>query len=160
MRVKASGIVFAGLVAVAVLGIGACAKETSVVGKWKGKIDMPEPKTEQEKAMAKMMEGFAGMMTPDLDLREDKTFTMNMMIPIEGTWVQSGKTVTLTANKIMGMTVDEAQKMAAQQNKGVTQNQDLQKPMILTISEDGKSMSMQGEGAQKGTITFARNESK
>lgn len=140
--------------------------EEKVVGKWTGNMKMPEAK--KDDPAAAMAQAFGSMMKMDLELKKDKTFAMTaMIIPIEGTWAISGNKVIATPTKVMGMAIDEAKKLAADQAKkqgtalAAKQADEMNKPMELTISPDGKTLTMKGTGAtaDQGEVAFTKSSS-
>jgi len=46
-----------------------------------------------------MAQSLAQMMKPTLELRADKTFSMVMIVPMEGTWKKDGHHLSLSATK-------------------------------------------------------------
>ena len=146
------------------ISLAGCKKslESQVLGKWDGKMTMS---AEQEKnPMAKMMEG---LMKMSLELKPDKTFSMTAaMIPFEGTWDTASDKVNLHVNKVMGMD-KAALKQQAQAKQGANFKESdmdqLDKPMILGLSSDGKSLTVEDKGlmaakggAPDGAITFTK----
>ncbi len=125
----------------------------SFYGDWEAKIDM---KAEMEKEREKRKQdpnydptaeqfgeafaaGMAEMMSFSLSIKEDKSFTMTMMFfPIEGHWNQKGDTLWLHPDKVMGMTKEEMAKMGGENGTVTMKNEE---PLILKISNDGKSLT-------------------
>lgn len=127
----------------------------NVTGAWKGKIKMdmskmPAPKDEQGKKMMAQVKDMMAKITINLTLNANKTYTIKATgIPgkeasqtSEGTWSQSGKSITVTPTKENG-------KKATGENA---------KKQTLTISADGKTISMMvpGAGQMGGSIIFTR----
>lgn len=126
-----------------------CHKGGDIVGKWTGAITPPAGKANDPGAeMAKKMLGDIS-----LELKADKTYNMTMIFPIEGTWEQSGSTVTLKMTKMMGQDIATLKKTAESQGKS---SQDVDKPLVLTVSADGRSMTGSSDNGQGGGITFTR----
>lgn len=137
------------LIALSCLLLAGCNKGTDVTGKWTGAVTPPAGKeNDPAAAMAKKMLGDIS-----LELKADKTYSMTMMFAIEGTWTQSGSTVTLTMTKAMGQDVATLQKAAAAQGKS---SNDMVKPLVLTLSADGKTMTGSSNNGQGGGMTFTR----
>lgn len=108
-----------------------------VVGKYKGEIELPAD--QKNNPLAGMASGLAGSLS--LELKADKTFNMNMMFPVEGTYTVSGNTVELTTTKAMGNAVSAGSS----------------KPMRLTIEDGGKSLVLVDEKQpEKGKLKFVR----
>jgi hypothetical protein len=104
--------------AFALLGCG----KSNVVGKWQGAmIADPGHENDPDVAMAKGMMGALSF-----DLKSDNTFSGQLFVPIEGTYTVSGNQVTLQITKVMGV-----------ENKAKDGN----KPVVLTVSGDGKTMT-------------------
>lgn len=126
--------VLVGAVLVGLIGTG-CSKAPSVVGKWSGTAPVPA-NNPAAAAMANL-----GKVTAEF--KADKTYTMQIsIVPVEGTYETSGKTVTMKITKAMGMDLDALKKMAPQ---GKTS--DMDKPMIATLSDDGKTLTVQPQGS-------------
>ena len=137
---------------VALMLLAGCAnREAQLVGQWKGdasKMQMPTGDTPQEKMGAQMAQAMMSNMT--LDLKKDKTFAMNMIFGMEGTWKIEGDTVLLDATKIMGVDVDKMPN--AQKNR---------QPLVLAIGSDNKTLTMRAPGEQKtpnpmGELAFVK----
>lgn len=154
------------LIALAVLSIAGCGttkvttklssgsdEKLHIVGKWKGKLEAPK-KTGDDPA-AKLAEAMMAMMGDIvLEFKEGDRYTMTLMaMPTEGRVEQDGNNLTLTAEKVMGMTVDEAKKQAEKGGKPFTQ--DPGAPMKATISPDGKTITVTSDPTQ-GNMVFER----
>lgn len=156
---------FVGLGVVAALMLAGCASESvesKLVGKWKGQIEMPEAK--KDDPAAAMAQAFGSMMNMEIEFLKDKTFKMTaMIVPIEGTWTVSGNKITATPTKVMGMSVDDAKKMASDQAKkdgqSLSVSDDMNKPIDIEISPDGKTLTMTGTGADKSSVKFTKQSS-
>lgn len=150
--------------ALAAFSLIAAASAQNVTGVWKGKVDfdmssLPKGQNaEQQKQMVEAVKKMMGNMTMKLTLNANKTFTMVVTgIPqmgganapkqkdqtAKGTWTQKGNALTLKITEANG-----------EKPKGDNQ------PQTLTISKDGKSMTMvpKTPGAQMGKskIVFTR----
>jgi hypothetical protein len=124
----------------AALFVTCAAMAQSAVGTWSGKLDLSavKAKTDQEKQQIEMAKTMLANMVITVVLKKDKTCTMSMSgVPNgpdgpkeqKGTWTQSGKSVTVKQNSGKG------------------------KPMVFTMSADGKSMTAvppADEGGPKG----------
>lgn len=127
-------------------------KNADIVGKWSGKIDMP--KGEKNDPMAKMAESMAQLFLGglSLELRADNTFVLNVMVPIEGTYTRSGRNLTLTPQKVAGMTQAEAKKMREAEGKP---SPDMG-PMRGSIAADGRSIALRPDDKKEGDLVFRR----
>lgn len=107
-------------------------EEKILVASYKGKMEIPETndpaKAQQNEMMKSMMQNLS------LRLRQDNTFKMNLGLELEGTWSVEGGKVLLKPSLAAG-SKDE-------------------KPMDLTVSADGKTLSRSEEG--KGKLEFTR----
>ena len=129
--------------AMALVAFGGCSKP-SVVGKWTGELKMPASKDKNDPAAAMgeaMAKAFMSNLT--LDLRQDNTFTMQMMFPIDGNWKMDGDRVTLTPTKIMGM--DASKASGGDKSK--------QEPMVFKI--EGDKLVAEAKG-KDGSLVFTR----
>ncbi len=138
--------------------VGCGASQQSLIGKYKGEVKMPE--TAKDDPMAKLGEAMIGMMSFDLELKEANQFTlMLMIIPIEGDWSLSGKTITLTPKTVMGLSPEEFEK---QNNKGgstMSKSGRMDKPIRLEVQPDGKSLkALDDMGGDKspGDLMFVK----
>ena len=149
----------AGLLLLAALLVSGCkgGGEAAVIGKWKGEIKMPE--NQKDDPAAKFAEAFASMLNMDLEMKEDHTYKMVVMIiSMEGNWSMSGNTVTLTPKTIMGLTPEEFKKEQEKKNPNavtLSKNEDMVKPMTLTLAGDGKSMTA-SDPSGKGNLVFSK----
>jgi hypothetical protein len=125
--------------AVAIFGIGGCSAGTpSVVGHWKidpksVKSPTGDPKNPGNALAAGLEQGIMNMFS--LDFRADKTFSMTMLFPLEGTYTQTGHKLTLHITKAMGMDIDALNK---QNGQGGNTNKD----GTATISDDGSKITL------------------
>ena len=131
---------------------GCNGREQMLIGKWNGEITVPE--SEKNDPSAKM--AMAMLKNITLELKEDKTFVMMMMFPIEGTWSVSGDRVSLKVEKFMGMTVYEMKKKSAG-NGGAPGMDKMDKPLELTISADNQTLTaVPDKQDQKGQLQFTK----
>jgi hypothetical protein len=128
---------------------GAAADETKLVGKFKASVEMPEVKKDDPNAaMANMAKAMAESMT--LELKADKQFMMTMIFPMEGKWTVAGDTLTLTMEKVMGMSMADAQKMAGKDAKtGKAKPMD-NKPLVFKVSDGGDTLTQVPDENAKG----------
>lgn len=137
-------------------------KEASLVGSWKGELKMNSANPNDP--MTKMLNAMSANFT--LDLKENKTFAMSMgPIPMEGTWSLAGEEVSLQTTKVMGMSVDEAEKLQAQQaakmpgGNALAKSSNLREPLKLKIESDGKLKVIPKPGEPGGgDLTFTKSE--
>ncbi|MBI1756233.1 MAG: hypothetical protein HYR64_03900 [Fimbriimonas ginsengisoli] len=137
-------IVFAFLSVVALAGCGGSI-EGKLVGKWKGGVRMARDLTPNRATRDKLA-------TISLEFKADKTFEMNMGMPMEGTWSVDAKQVTLVATKVGGMSIEEAKKQA---EKMGAKAEDADKPLILELSADGQELTIASGQAPMDTSTFS-----
>jgi hypothetical protein len=143
-----------GLVAVAATCLlTASAIAQSPVGTWKGKLNMKMPPMPagmdpKMKAMVEQQMGQLKKMVVNLNMKKDNTYVITTTggpqmagnDEDKGTWKQSGKTVTITSTK-------------KRKNMGE------QKPQAMTLSNDGKTMTLTLKGpggASQGAVTFTK----
>lgn len=130
-------------------------REAALIGKWKANASkMQLPNASSGNAAQQMGANMAKQMLSNMtiELKQDKTFAMTMMIPIEGTWAfnSADGTVALTPTKMMGIDISKMPK--AQQNPNAS------RPMIAKLSDDNAHLTMQGNsptsGPSNGSLTF------
>lgn len=129
-------------------------REASLPGTWKINADkMNLPGGNSGNAVQQMGANVArGMMANmTLELKGDKTFTMNMMFPMEGSWSFDGASskVSLKMTKIAGTDI----------SKMPNANAANQKPMVLTLSGDGRQLTMEnpsGKPSPMGEMVFEK----
>ncbi len=144
------------LAIIAFMIMGGCAnRESKLIGQWKMDTaamtaQMPAGKTPQEKMGVEMAKKMFENVT--LDLKQDKTFAMNMMMEFSGDWKldEGANTVTLNMTK-MG-TMD----LSKMPNAG-----EAQKPMVLNLAADNKTLTMVAPGgapnpAAAGAMKFVK----
>ncbi|HVT12097.1 MAG TPA: hypothetical protein VHE55_07505 [Fimbriimonadaceae bacterium] len=120
--------------------LAGCHKGSDAVGKWTGSL--------ASSTSSSVNNPLAGLAKASLELNADKTFSLQMVFSFEGTWEQSGNTVTLTPTKMGSL---DLKSLGGQGGN--------EKPMVLTMSADGKSMTMQSNTGGKGDMTFTRDGS-
>jgi len=101
-----------------------------------------------------------------ITVTEDKKFTSTMggQAKLDGTWAIEGNDVTFTPVTMMGQPVAEvkaklaplAASMSADQKKGVDS---LDKPNVVTLSDDGKTMTTNQEKDKNGGPTMTLTKS-
>ena len=134
---------------------GCASRESKLIGNWKMdasamSANMPKGKTPQEQMGMEMAKKMFENVT--LDLKQDKTFAMNMMMEFSGDWKldESAGTVTLNMTKMAGMDI----------SKMPNANKTAQKPMVMNISADNKTLTMVAPGAATpnpaGAMTFVK----
>lgn len=128
------------------------AAKSSLVGRWKGELVFPKS-SEKKSPQDEMAEAMAKAFLSDLwiEFSEDGKFKMNMMFPIEGRFEHKGNQVHLTAEKMMGMDLEEFAKMGGEGTKVEVREE----PMILELSKDGQTLRAKGE-TDEGELIFRR----
>jgi hypothetical protein len=124
------------------LSLAGCGfSEKSLVGSWTGTINLSaEDKKDPQSAAAETIK-------PTLEFKEDKTYSLTMGLPIEGTWSYADNQVTMTTTKVMGIDVGSM--------PGGADN----KPQILKVEDGGKKLTMSDPtGSSGSTITFTKNK--
>jgi len=140
--------------------------DKKVVGKYTGKLEMP--KTKANDPMAKMAEGMANALASSmtLELKEDKTFILTMMIPIEGKYTLDSDKITLNIEKVMGMDKKTTMDMAkAQADKNKTKlpsnaEDEMNKPMTGKVTDEGGKVVVTLSDPTKpegGTMIFTKS---
>lgn len=146
------------LLAIFTVGLAGCgASQQNLVGKYKGEFEMPE--ASKDDPMAKMGEAMMGMMSFDLELKEQNKFTLTMLIiPIEGDWTVSGKTITLTPKTVMGLTPEEFAKQNSKDGGTTSKTDQMEKPIRLEVQSDGKLKAIDNVGGEKapGDLVFVK----
>ena len=141
------------LAVVALMTIGGCAnRESKLVGQWKMDSSaippIPEGKTSQEKMGMEMAKKMFENIT--LDLKEDKTFVMDMMMKFSGNWKldDAANTVTLKVTKMDGTDI----------SKMPNNGGNVQKPLVLNIGADNTKLTMQPTGGSPAPadLTFVK----
>lgn len=109
--------------------LAGCAQslDKQIVGSWKADTAKSEFTGEKMKDENAKKMAMALLETVTIEIKEDKTFTMNMIFPIEGTWTLTGDKLMLTPTKKPGETV----------SFGGKENMD------FTVEAGGKSMWME-----------------
>lgn len=158
MRRQAALALSAALALALALGCQKGITEADLVGKWDGKMVVNKADAEKTakaqgldaKQTQAMMDMMASTNMP-LELKDDKSFTFSLGgIPMEGTWVLAGQTLTLTYTKAMGTDVEQIRKSNPQADA-------MLKPIPLTVAADGKTMASKGQ--QGGDINFTKQAS-
>lgn len=84
-----------------------------------------------------------------LDLNEDGTFAMEMMLPYEGKFTLESKRLTLVTEVVAGVSKDDPQA------KGLELHD-----MVFDVQEDGSLKVVPQEGAESVEMVFKRAEKK
>jgi hypothetical protein len=125
--------------ALLLLALAGCQPKASVVGKWKGKemtgmaASTPAEKTAKE---------FADKMIASLqfEFKPDGTATMGLMgFDLKGKYTVAGNQVTMTMEP-----------------NAMTSSAPPQPPMVLTLSPDGKTLTMAGQKGAPGQTVLER----
>lgn len=132
--------------------VSSTGERSGVVGRWKGKLEAP--KDGAEGPMAQMAVGMAKMFlgSLSLELRPDHTFSLNVFVPIEGTYRLEGRSITLTPKTVAGLTEAEAKEMGKAEGKPAKPL----KPLKGTIAANGASISLEADDEQGGNLLFER----
>lgn len=150
--------------AILVVAYGCQASQTSLedrfIGTYQGKIEQPKPASDkpEDKAANAFGNAFLSALKPTLEIKKDHTFTMTMLFPFEGTWTLTGSKATLTITKFMGLDSKSFP------SNGANKAPDNNKPMILNVSDDGKTLTAEPSSGAPGTsadssLTFTKTSS-
>ena len=130
------------------------------VGEWIGTIGMSDDSAsfestgdpEADEWMREMGEAMAGalsgMMQIQLSLKSDGTFSLLLVIPVEGTWFVEGNKIALEFETMMGMTQAEM----TNQDPSASEKWE---SMVMTVLEDGTLEAVDPNDPASVTI-FAR----
>jgi hypothetical protein len=133
------------VVAAVALSLAGCGfSEKSLVGTWTGKVNLSDAdrKAAGEQAAA------AESMTATLEFKEDKTFSLSVGLPVEGTWTYADNNVTLTTTKVAGMDVS-----------GMPGGGADNKPQVMKVEDGGKKLVLSDPTGKSGTtLTFTKNK--
>ncbi len=134
------------------------AEGKSLVGKWRGKVEVAPNKKDDE--AAKAAASMAGMFGDfNLEIKEGNVFTLAIMgIPTDGSIAMKGNEVTLTPKMIMGKTIEEFKKM--NEKAGKTLSVDAANVMTGTTSADGETITIIDAKKPETQIVFTRNTDK
>lgn len=107
---------------------------------------------------ADLMKGLTAMFSSDLELREDKTFTMQMsIVNVDGTWSVQGNKVLCDPKKVMGQDITEARARGGNLSKAAS-GPDVSQPMEFEVSPDGTTLALKGteEAEKMGRYIFKK----
>lgn len=124
-----------------------------LIGKWTAQIEMPKNASKDPSAQMayEMAKAFASSIW--LELKDDGTFTLSMIFPIEGNWKKDGTKLSLIPTKVMGMSESELKKHA---KEGGAEMNFTSEPMVLDISADGKSLTLDSDDPKEGSLIFRK----
>lgn len=129
------------LCGLAVCGLLAGCGGSSPVGKWSTVVVVPKDPPNPRFAL-----GHTYALPIELEIREEKKFKMSYIgLPVEGSYTQSGKTLTLTSERGFALSIADL---------GGGREQ-----LILTMSGDGKTMTGKGLDG-KSEMKFTRADAK
>ena len=113
--------------------------EKPFVGSYTGNVeaDPAQFKTKEDKEFAETM-----FKSTSLDLRQNNSFKMHMVMDVGGKWKLENGSITLTMESVGGLT-------------GGSSGSN-QKPMVLSVSSDGKELTGNSPDG-KSKITFTKN---
>ena len=129
---------------------------SGLVGKYKGEMKMPTIDAGDKRAQmaAQMAKTVAASLA--LELKSDKTFTLTMMFPLEGTYSSSGSILSLKVETMMGQTIEQLKAMA-KNNPNAAGIDQMKKPMRFKIENGGKKLSAIPDGPHTdGSMTFTK----
>lgn len=124
---------FAILTCAVIIATGCKSAESRVVGKWNGPNGV------------------------SVTFKEDKTFSQAGMMPVTGKWTVADKKVTVNVETVNGKSPDDLIKqlksMGAPADTIKKAQDELKKGMDMTLSDDGKTMTLKAPSGQSGTLT-------
>lgn len=125
----------------------------ALYGKWTAEVEMPkhDPSDPGEKMAYEMAKAFASSVW--LELKEDGTFTLSMIFPIEGTWKKDGKKLSLNPTKFMGMSEAELKKQAKEAGAEINFNSE---DMVFDISADSRTLTLNSGDPKEGSLIFRK----
>ena len=142
------------LAAFAVAGCGGVS-EKDVIGSWTGNVVYAESSGDDQisKAIQDVAAVYPDLMSFELELREDNTFTMDRFFVTEGRWELDGDVLTLTTEKVSGLSIDDPG--IAGVLGGHTAGYG---PIVLRVSKFGKTMTGDDPNPDATeTLTFKRD---
>ncbi|MCH7945785.1 MAG: hypothetical protein IIC73_07210, partial [Armatimonadetes bacterium] len=140
MAKRAFAILVGAAAVAAAVGCGGVS-ESDLVGNWTSR-------TETEPAAGSGAAGQAAevakdVFAPRLELNKDRTFTLTVGLPMEGTWEFEDGQVILTATEVAGMDASGMRKSA--------------KTIVLDVSDDGKKLtSTVSSGSLSVSVDFSK----
>lgn len=111
-------------------------------GKWNGEL-RPSAQTAANDPRFQKAKTATGQVT--LELYPDKTFSMRMLLSIQGTWSEAGDTITLKITKAGGTDMKQFEKAGK-----------APPPMNLTVSSDKKTLTQIPSRPDETTVVFTR----
>lgn len=119
--------------------------EKKLAGTWKVDVSKSSVTGDKIKSDAEKKMAMAMLSTVSVTLKEDKTFSMTVVFPIEGTWRLDGNKLTLTPTTKPGENISFGG----------------QSTMVYEIDSTGSSMSStMEENGVKGNLTLVKDAAK
>ncbi len=135
------------LLLLCVLLLAGCGEslEKKLAGTWKVDVSKSSVTGDKIKSDAEKKMAMAMLSTVSVTLKEDKTFSMTVVFPIEGTWRLDGNKLTLTPTTKPGENISFGG----------------QSTMVYEIDSTGSSMSStMEENGVKGNLTLVKDAAK
>lgn len=136
----------------------------SIVGTYE--LEMPAAPAAQGDPMAAMAQGFAQMLvgSMELEISGDSKFRMFLMgITVDGRYDLKGRQIKLVADKLMGLSHEEAARLAEQTKRSPSTDRALdgfREPMVGTVAADFSRLTLHPEGRPKETMAFRRKKAR
>jgi hypothetical protein len=127
----------AGIVLLALVLGGCAGRESRLVGAWRGSIELME--AEAQSPAESFAEATAH--TFSLDLKADRTFRANMLVPLDGKWRLDGESLVLEPIAFMGLAAGDGASG---------------RPIELRIAADNKSLRLSNRNMAGGEFVFVR----
>lgn len=134
---------------------GRLTASAELAGDWKGKVKAAP--AQKDDIAGKMGEAMADLFEFNLEIKPDDTYTMTVFVlPISGKLTRNGDEITLTPEKVMGMTPEEYKKSQPPNQLGKEPDMS---PMKGKISADGKTITV-SDKTNNSDIEFTRIPAK
>ncbi len=141
------------------LSAGGCkSPEAQLQGQWKfSDVKLPANSPNQ----AQVAQAKQQMSSATADFKADKSFSLGIpQAPIEGTWTINGHTVSMTVTKAGGQDIAQLKKQFEAFAKGnpqfAKQMAAMDKPITATLSDDGKTLTLDATEGKQGQLVFAK----
>ncbi|MDR3691477.1 MAG: hypothetical protein P4L46_19005 [Fimbriimonas sp.] len=126
-----------------ILAVGCGNKDSQVIGKWNGKVILSDKDKKNPAVTA--VEGMLNQST--FEFKSDHAFTASIGAAMEGTWKVEDTKVSLTPTKVAGKSIADIEKAMAGSPNYATIKANLDKPMTMTLSSDGKTLTMDSQSS-------------
>ena len=150
MQHKKWWIIICVVLLMAMFALAGCggASEAALIGTWKldpSSVPTPVPGNQMQQMGTAMTQGV--MQNVTLDLKSDKTYTLNLLFQMSGNWTFNASDNTVTLNE----TSNTEGGLSGTPNANASQK----KPVILTLSSDNQHLLTQDPSGQNTSPPFA-----